>query len=81
MTRDPRRDLLFEPLKIGLVTTKNRLYQVPHCTGRGNFRPLVQAHVHGMKSEGGWGVVHTEYNFIHLSSDDTPRTYGALAGA
>ena len=39
MSRDPRFDLLFEPLKIGPVTTKNRFYQVPHCTGMGWMRP------------------------------------------
>ena len=33
MARDPRYDILFEPLKIGPVTTPNRFYQVPHCNG------------------------------------------------
>ena len=33
--RDPRYDILFEPLKIGPLTAKNRFYQVPHCTGMG----------------------------------------------
>ena len=37
--RDPRYDILFEPLKIGPVTAKNRFYQVPHCTGSGYLRP------------------------------------------
>ena len=78
MTRDPRYDILFEPLKIGPVTTKNRFYQVPHCTGMGNLRPNTLAHMRGMKAEGGWGVVNTEYNSIHPSSDDTPRTYASL---
>jgi dimethylamine/trimethylamine dehydrogenase len=78
MTRDPRYDILFEPLKIGPVTTKNRFYQVPHCTGMGNLRPNTLAHMRGMKAEGGWGVVNTEYNSIHPSSDDTPWTYASL---
>jgi 2,4-dienoyl-CoA reductase-like NADH-dependent reductase (Old Yellow Enzyme family)/thioredoxin reductase len=78
MTRDPRYDILFQPLKIGPVTTKNRFYQVPHCTGMGNLRPNTLAHMRGMKAEGGWGVVNTEYNSIHPSSDDTPRTYASL---
>jgi dimethylamine/trimethylamine dehydrogenase len=30
MTRDPRFDILFEPVKIGPVVAKNRFYQVPH---------------------------------------------------
>ncbi|WP_417726259.1 hypothetical protein [Roseovarius sp.] len=33
MSRDPRYDLLFEPVRIGPVTALNRFYQVPHCTG------------------------------------------------
>nr|WP_277620935.1 hypothetical protein [Pseudophaeobacter leonis] len=31
--RDARHDILFQPLQIGPVTTKNRFYQVPHCSG------------------------------------------------
>jgi dimethylamine/trimethylamine dehydrogenase len=33
MPRDPKYDCLFEPIKIGSKTMKNRFYQVPHCTG------------------------------------------------
>ncbi len=33
MARDPRYDILFEPVRIGPVTARNRFYQVPHCTG------------------------------------------------
>ena len=43
MTRDPRYDILFEPVKIGPVTAKNRFYQVPHCTGPGWLRPRLLA--------------------------------------
>src|ERR1700757_1521600 len=39
MARNPRYDLLFEPLKIGPVTAPNRFYQVPHCTGMGMDQP------------------------------------------
>ena len=35
MARDPRFDILFEPIKIGPVTAKNRFFQVPHCNGMG----------------------------------------------
>ena len=61
MTRDPRFDLLFTPLKIGPVTAPNRFYQVPHCSGMGHERPHTLAAMRGMKAEGGWGVVNTEY--------------------
>jgi len=70
MPRDPRHDILFEPVRIGPVTTKNRFYQVPHCTGMGWVRPRALAEMRGMKAEGGWGVVCTEYCSIHPASDD-----------
>ena len=70
MTRDPRYDILFEPVRIGPVTTKNRFYQVPHCTGMGWARPRTLAEMRGVKAEGGWGVVCTEYCSIHPASDD-----------
>ncbi len=78
MTRDPRYDILFEPIKIGPVTAKNRFYQVPHCTGMGHLRPRTLAEMRGIKAEGGWGVVCTEYNSIHPSSDDLPHISASL---
>ena len=76
--RDPRYDVLFEPVKIGPVTAKNRFYQVPHCTGLGWLRPRMVAALRGMKAEGGWGVVCTEYCSIHPASDDLPHAYASL---
>ena len=35
MARDPRHDVLFEPVRIGPKIARNRFYQVPHCPGRG----------------------------------------------
>jgi dimethylamine/trimethylamine dehydrogenase len=78
MTRDPRYDILFEPVRIGPVTAKNRFYQVPHCTGMGWLRPRTLATMRGIKAEGGWGVVCTEYASIHPSSDDLPYPYASL---
>jgi dimethylamine/trimethylamine dehydrogenase len=77
-TRDPRYDVLFEPVKIGPVTAKNRFYQVPHCTGLGWVRPRMVAALRGIKAEGGWGVVCTEYCSIHPTSDDLPHAYASL---
>ncbi len=78
MARDPRYDILFEPVKIGPVTAKNRFYQVPHCTGMGWLRPRTLAEMRAVKAEGGWGVVCTEYNSIHPSSDDLPHPSASL---
>lgn len=72
MARDPRFDVLFEPVEIGPVTAPNRFYQVPHCTGMGYRRPNSVAALRGVKAEGGWGTVCTEYCSIHPSSDDEP---------
>src|SRR5215471_12769913 len=78
MPRDSRYDILFEPVKIGPKTAKNRFYQVPHCTGMGASYPHTLAAMRGMKAEGGWGVVNTEYCSIHPSSDDTPFAHCRL---
>ena len=72
MTRDPRYDILFEPVKIGPVTTKNRFFQVPHCNGMGYRDPTAQAAMRAIKAEGGWGVVCTEQVEIHPTGDIGP---------
>jgi dimethylamine/trimethylamine dehydrogenase len=78
VARDPRFDPLFEPLHIGPVTAPNRFYQVPHCTGMGYHRPRMLAAMRGVKAEGGWGVVCTEYCSIHASSDESPYPSASL---
>jgi dimethylamine/trimethylamine dehydrogenase len=70
--RDSRYDVLFEPVRIGPKTTKNRFFQVPHCNGMGYRDPTALAHMRGVKAEGGWGVVCTEEVEIHPSGDITP---------
>ena len=76
--RDSRYDPLFEPVKIGPVIAPNRFYQVPHCAGMGYLRPQMMAAMRGIKAEGGWGVVCTEYCSIHPSSDDLPFPHASL---
>ena len=78
MTRDPRYDILFEPVRIGPVTAPNRFYQVPHCTGMGWQFPRTLAAMRKVKAEGGWGVICTEYCSIHPSSDDMAHPYASL---
>ena len=72
MPRDPRYDILFEPVKIGPVTAKNRFYQVPHCNGGGYRDPSAAAEMRRIKSEGGWGVIFTEQTEMHHTSEITP---------
>ena len=71
MTRDPRYDVLFEPVRIGPVTAKNRFYQVPHCNGMGRKFPSSMAVMRGINAEGGWAVVCTEQCDIHYTGDVT----------
>ena len=70
--RDPRYDILFEPVDLGPVRAKNRFFQVPHCNGMGYRDPTAQAAMRQVKAEGGWAVVCTEQVEIHPSSDITP---------
>ena len=78
MARNSRYDILFEPVKIGPITAPNRFYQTPHATGMGRTKPNSSATLRGVKAEGGWGVVCTEYCSIHPSSDETPYAYLTL---
>ncbi|AEH82675.1 oxidoreductase [Sinorhizobium meliloti] len=78
MSRDSRFDILFEPVKIGPVTARNRFYQVPHCSGMGYRYPNAEAHLRGMKAEGGWAVVSTQEAEIHPTSDLTPANEARL---
>ncbi len=78
MPRNPRYDILFEPVTIGPVTAPNRFYQTPHATGMGNMKPNSSAAVRAVKAEGGWGVVCTEHCSIHPSADETPYAYLTL---
>lgn len=76
--RDPKYDILFEPVKIGPVQTRNRFYQVPHCSGMGYRYPNAEARMRGIKAEGGWGVVSTQETEIHPTSDLSPANEARL---
>ncbi len=78
MARDPRFDILFEPIKIGPVTAKNRFFQVPHCNGMGHAMPQAHATMREVKAEGGWGVICTEECEIHPSGDVSPYVEARL---
>ena len=75
---NPRYARLFEEVRIGPKTAPNRFYQTPHASGMGWRAPQASAAMRGVKAEGGWGVVATEYCSIHPSSDDFPFGYLSL---
>jgi dimethylamine/trimethylamine dehydrogenase len=72
MPRDPRHDILFEPVEIGPKTLRNRFYAVPHCTGFGSEKPASQARFRATKAEGGWAAVCTEEALVSVNSDFWP---------
>ena len=78
MTRSPRFDTLFEPVRIGPKTARNRFFQVPHASGMTNANPHVRAAFRATKAEGGWGVVSTGACSVHPSSDDSPFPFASL---
>ncbi len=73
MPRDPRYDILFEPVQIGPKQAKNRFYQPGHCNGMGRLRPRSHARMRGIKAEGGWAVINTEHCGIHPSAEMFPE--------
>ncbi|HEX4388546.1 MAG TPA: FAD-dependent oxidoreductase, partial [Steroidobacteraceae bacterium] len=78
MARNPRYDILFEPVQIGPVKARNRFYAVPHAAGMTNAMPHMRAAFRETKAEGGWGVVCTGYVSIDPSSDDSPLPFATL---
>jgi len=78
MARDPKYDILFEPVRIGPVTAPNRFFQVPHCNVLGHGRPRAEAANRAVKAEGGWGVICTQEVEIHPSSEATPYIEGRI---
>ena len=76
--RDPRYDVLFEPVPLGPVTARNRFFQVPHCNGMGHAYPSAHAEMRGVKAEGGWAVVCTEEVELHHSTDVAGYIEGRL---
>lgn len=77
MTTD-RYARLFEPIRIGPKTMRNRFYKTPHCTSFGSERPGTQAYFRATAAEGGWAAVNTEVCSIHPSCDDVPYIMARL---
>ncbi len=78
MPRDPRHDILFEPIRIGPKLLKNRFFQVPQCTGAGMRYPGANARHREVKAEGGWAGICTEATSIHPESDQTTSTVSSI---
>lgn len=77
MARDPRFDVLFEPMAVGPKIARNRFWQVPQCNGAGSDKPGMQAAHREVKADGGWAVIFTESCAITPDADQLPA--GILA--
>ena len=78
MSEAAEYSLLFEPVRIGPVTARNRFFQVPHCNGMGHLRPQAETAMRAMKAEGGWAVVCNQETEIHPTSDLSPYAENRL---
>lgn len=76
--RDPQHDALFEPISFGPKTMRNRFWVSSHGSGLGSERPGAHAAYRGMRAEGGWGAVCTEFCSIHPQSDESPADSSRL---
>jgi dimethylamine/trimethylamine dehydrogenase len=72
-SRDPHHDILFEQVRIGPKTMRNRFYQTPHADGLNSQFPGAEAGFRGMKAEGGWAVVNTGMTSIAPEYDHSGR--------
>lgn len=66
---DPRYSVLFEPVRVGPVTAKNRFFAVAHSAGMGYAQPHATAALRAMKAEGGWAVICSGVCEIDPTSD------------
>ncbi len=73
MPRDPRHDILFEPVQIGPKTLRNRFYAGAPLHRVRQEKPGSQAWFRAMKAEGGWAAVCTEYALV-ASTPTTGRS-------
>ncbi len=71
-SRDPRYDILFEPVQIGPVMMKNRFYVAPHADSFGMSKIDEMIAYRRARAEGGWGAVCTGETMIHETSDHAP---------
>lgn len=74
MARNPRHDILFEPVQVGPKVLRNRFWQTPHSIAAGSDFPGFQAAYRGTKAEGGWAAVFVEATAVSVDADVDPLT-------
>lgn len=73
-----RYQILFEPVKIGPVTSPNRFVSMPHALGHSHLMPNGATGIRETKAEGGWGVVAMQLSEIDPTSDLSDKPYERL---
>ncbi len=68
----PAHEILFDPVRIGPKTLRNRFYVVPHGPGYGGEKPHTRARYLETKAEGGWAAVCTGICAISPDADISP---------
>ena len=59
MARNPRHDILFEPVEVRSKVFRNRFYGVPYGYGAGPAYPMSHVEHRAIQAEGGWAIVCT----------------------
>ena len=67
-----QHSVLFEPVRIGPKTLRNRFVVVPHGPGLGMDKPQSVARYAGTKAEGGWALVSTGICAVSPDADISP---------
>lgn len=86
MPRDPKHDVLFEPIAVGPKVAKNRFWQTPHCAGPGSEGPGAQAAFQGIEHVdeglGFWEILVWEgvADVVSTEIDDIQEWAGEGAG-
>ncbi len=73
-----RYSVLFEPVRLGPKTARNRFWATPHAIGFGSDASGSAAGYRSMRAEGGWGVVFTEATTIAPEMDKSPHRMSRL---
>jgi len=78
MARDPKYDVLFEPVRNRPEDDAQPLLPDPTLLGVRQRVPTHPGCLSRHEGRGGWGLVNTEYCSIHPESDDRPNIQARL---
>ena len=80
MPREPKYDILFEPIASGPRPCPTASGRCRTATAPARTSPGMQAEFRAMKAEGGWGAVFTEVCNVSHAGDILPVGRGPSSG-